>query len=622
MARSHSMYSQYFKFRQSPFSIPPKPSAIYLSVRCREIIAGILNSIGVGGSRQIALNRLQQLCGTGNTAGMAGGLIVLTGEAGSGKTTLCQCLLDQLPENVDVALILNPCLDAQELLANICNELHVAPPADLLNEKQLMEQLNHHLLDGHARGRRTVVLIEHAQNLSYCALQQIRLLTLLETDGQKLLQIILVGKPGLQSLLERQTLLEVSQCITARYQLAPLTFSDTVAYIRQHITASGGKADLFSTLAIFRIYRLAGGNPRLINRICDRALLRTYKHGKTQVDFAIVCAVAAQRTQPRLWSYLPRPLVVAASLMVGTLLGACMVYLGWLPYREWDLLAKPMAASMGAPKLESGPQAIVAAQPSPFVEPLPRNNERVAQASADIEAEGPRITGAVDEALSIPQHPNAGTAGVSAAEAAADSMFFKFLIDPSRTQKSAFANLFALWKLDLPPESKDECLFARLNGLRCLAVKENWPRLRSLDRPAVLEFVLPDGGKRYAALVHFGNDRVELNSGNRNQSFSLEEMLSYWEGNAVLLWKPPNNSAKALNSGDEADNVRWLREQLHGKATPDKEGYFDANLRSRLLNFQYAHGLAPDGMAGAYTMILLENKIKDPKVPRLGLASN
>jgi general secretion pathway protein A len=255
------MYTQHFRLSEPPFSIAPNPRYLYLSPQHREALAHLLYGIGVGG-----------------------GFVVLSGEVGTGKTTLCRALLDQLPEDVEIALIFNPRLNSRELLAGICDELHIPYSGPKASLKQLIDALNRHLLDAHARGRRVIVLIDEAQNLRFDVLEQVRLLTNLETNQTKLLQIILVGQPELNQILDRPNLRQLAQRITARYHLNPLSLTATRDYIRHRMTVAGGSERVFSGNAIRAIHRQARGIPRLINVIADRALLGAYTLGKLRVS--------------------------------------------------------------------------------------------------------------------------------------------------------------------------------------------------------------------------------------------------------------------------------------------------------------------------------------------------
>jgi general secretion pathway protein A len=221
-----------------------------------------------------------------------GGFVALTGEVGTGKTTLCRCLLQKIPENIDIALILNPKLNAVELLAAICDELGIRYDKNQLSLKNLIDLLNQHLLAGHANGRRTVLLIDEAQNLSLEVLEQIRLLTNLETNKTKLLQVILVGQPELKESLKRQDLRQLNQRITARYHLLPLSLDETRVYIRHRLVVCNGRPDIFKESAIRKIYKLSSGIPRMINILCDRALLGAYSTNTDAITPAIVSAAA------------------------------------------------------------------------------------------------------------------------------------------------------------------------------------------------------------------------------------------------------------------------------------------------------------------------------------------
>jgi len=260
------MYTSHFGLTEAPFSLTPNPRYLYMSERHREGLAHLLYGI-------------QQ----------PGGFVQLTGEVGTGKTTLCRCLLEHLPPEVDVALILNPRLSVVEFLAAACDELHVAYPATANpSVKVLVDALHGHLLRAHAQGRRTVLIIDEAQNLDAEVLEQIRLLTNLETPAEKLLQIILIGQPELMRLLERQNLRQLAQRITARYHLRQFSRPDTCGYIGHRIRVAGRSDAIFTPAAMRLVHRLSGGIPRLINVICDRALLGAYAHDRHRVDAAMV----------------------------------------------------------------------------------------------------------------------------------------------------------------------------------------------------------------------------------------------------------------------------------------------------------------------------------------------
>lgn len=226
--------------------------------------------------------------------GSGGGFILLTGEVGTGKTTINRALLSQLPDTTDIAIVLNPALSAAELLATVCDELGAEYPKEAPTLKALTDALHQFLLSNYARGRKTVLMIDEAQHLDFDVLEQIRLLTNLETDEQKLLQIVLIGQPELSAKLGRPELRQLNQRITARFNLSPLSADETVAYIahRLHVAGRVAGGPLFSPSALRRIHQLSQGTPRLINLICDRALIGAYGQGLAQVDRKMVVRAA------------------------------------------------------------------------------------------------------------------------------------------------------------------------------------------------------------------------------------------------------------------------------------------------------------------------------------------
>src|SRR6266508_1588141 len=265
------MYTAHFGLTDPPFSITPDPRYLYMSDRHREGIAHLVYGIGEGG-----------------------GFVQLTGEVGTGKTTLCRCLLEQLPAEVDVALILNPKLTDIELLAAVCDELRIAYPTGTTSRKLLIDKLYQYLLDAHGRDRRTVLIIDEAQDLAPEVLEQIRLLTNLETTTEKLLQIILIGQPELIRLLDREDLRQLAQRVIARYHLLPFSEDDTYAYIRHRMEVAGQKEKIFSVAAMRQVHRASRGIPRLINVICDRAMLGAYAQHQRRVDEGTVRRAARE----------------------------------------------------------------------------------------------------------------------------------------------------------------------------------------------------------------------------------------------------------------------------------------------------------------------------------------
>ena len=314
------MYTHYFGLKEKPFSIAPDPRYLYMSELHQEALAHLLYGIRSDGC-----------------------FILLTGDVGAGKTTVCRCLLEQLPENTDLALILNPKLNAMELLASICDELEIIITGKKNSVKTFVDHLNRYLLAAHARGRITALLIDEAQNLSLDTLEQLRLLTNLETEKQKLLKIILLGQPELKRLLANEGVAQINQRITSRYHLLPLANQDVAAYVEHRLAVAGGRKRLFADAAVRRVAELSRGVPRLINLLCDRALLGAYVEEKDQVDLRIVNQAAREVLgRPEkgigLRSILHR--VSFNGLVLGLLLVVLVLLAGSLYYGRWDFVSR------------------------------------------------------------------------------------------------------------------------------------------------------------------------------------------------------------------------------------------------------------------------------------------
>jgi general secretion pathway protein A len=574
------MYLKHFNLTERPFSITPDPRFLYMSARHKEALAHLLYGLGEGG-----------------------GFVQLTGEVGTGKTTICRCLLEQVPENVDLAVVLNPKVTAIELIATICDELGIEYPPEH-SIKTLTDALNEHLLEAYQRGRRTVLIIDEAQNLSADVLEQVRLLTNLETSTQKLLQIVLIGQPELRSLLASEEMRQLSQRVTARYHLEPIIREEADAYIKHRLQICGSSRKIFSRRAIDRIQKLSGGIPRLINVLCDRAMLGAYVEGKTQVDTKVLKKAAREvisETRPAgSNNRVPWLLLVLAVLAVAAL----FVY---QPFQATDTRATtPVAPAGGEPAVTSAdePEAGIVepvSVPDAAPEPEPEQEPEPEPESLDVIAEAPVIPGTGDEA------------GVLA-----DLL----MATDNSSERGAWRELFALWSVELPEDvSPDYCELAKQYGLLCLREQGNWNTLRQLDRPVILKLVATDGRRIPVVLQRLDNMFAELLVGDELYRLQVGQVEPFWYGDYSLLMQTPPGGKLFLRTGSQAEDVQWLRKQLEliqGVEIPaSNPRLFDHALKQHLLDFQRSRGLVADGVMGKNTIIHLNSQSSLAGIPRL-----
>jgi len=524
------MYAAYFGLTERPFSLAPDPRYLYLSDAHREALAHLLYGIGDGGS-----------------------FVQLTGEVGTGKTTVCRALLEQLPADVDVAMIFNPRLTSVELLAAVCDELRVPYPAGTTSLKVLVDALSQALLDAHARGRRTVLIIDEAQNLSARVLEEVRLLTNLETTTQKLLQVVLIGQPELADLLSRRNLRQLSQRVTARYHLRPFSESESHRYVQHRMEVAGQKQPIFTRQAMRAAHRLSRGIPRLLNTICDRALLGAYATGQTRVKESVVRRAAREVLGPRRGRRWVAAIAAAVLLvLVGGTIG---------------LVATGGLRSLGARAFARAEKTVPAPEALPPVVEERRPPE-------------PTLTAILD--------------------------------DPSLTadRASAFVNLYALWGLDARGVNADRgCEIGRAAGLRCLTRVGTWTVLRRLDLPAILELTTPDGRKHSVVLASLDGDRAALQIGERRVTLAASEVERFWDGPFVVIWKSPVTGPVPLQPGMLGRDVVWLRQRLGAldsqPITAKANQTYDEDLKRKVAVFQQGEALIPDGIAGEETLVRL-----------------
>jgi general secretion pathway protein A len=545
------MYTSFFGLAEKPFAITPDPRYLYLSERHAEALAHLLYGIDD-----------------------AGGFVQLTGEVGTGKTTMVRSFLGRLPAHAEVALILNPRVSPEEFLLAICDELGVAV-TDVArgSVKAIVDLLNRRLLDAHAGGRRVVVIVDEAQQLGADVLEQVRLLTNLETATQKLLQIILVGQPELREVLARNDLRQLAQRITGRYHLDPLSRPETAAYVRHRLKVAGASGEIFTAGALAELHRLARGVPRLVNVIADRALLGAYT-----------------REQPRVTAPLVRH---AASEVQGRPVAAA-----WLPWAAGGAVALGLALLAFSLTVALGPRprpAAAAPAPSPAAAALAANPSSPVSPAATPAPPPPPAPAAPSVAEFL---------GAHAADTGTDA---------------AFARLFALWRANFDAHGARPCEQASAQGLECLAERGSLAQLRLLNRPAILSLTASDGREQQVVVAALDERVARLEAGGASLEADLNDLGRYWYGDFLVLWRPPVPMARLLKPGMRGAEVRWLRQGLatvRGERDNGSDVY-DRDLERLVEDFQRQHRLTVDGIAGEQTQVLLDGLVGTPGAPTL-----
>jgi general secretion pathway protein A len=550
------MYTSFFGLQEKPFAITPDPRYLYLSERHAEALAHLLYGINE-----------------------AGGFIQLTGEVGTGKTTVIRSLLEQLPGHAEVALILNPRITPAEFLLTICEELHLQVPAESrASTKALMDLLGHYLLEAHARGRRVVLIVDEAQNLSFETLEQVRLLTNLETATTKLLQIILIGQEELRALLEQPDLRQLAQRITGRYHLSPLSIEETAGYVKHRMRVAGATAEAFTPGALREIHRLSNGIPRVINVVSDRALLGAFTREEHRVGANFIRQAASEvygRPIPAPWLRWATAGAVAAALAL-------------VAFGAWSLLGRDEARTTAAK--------------APMVTDAGTAATSPAAADAAPAIAPPTVTPAPALALDQLLAQNAN----------------------DTTTEAALAGLFRRWSVTYAPDRGRGCEQAAALGLECLFQKGSWAQLRTLNRPAILTLTDDVGGTHQVLLIALTDEAATIVLGGKPTDVPIATISRYWFGDFLLLWRPPLAVAKSLGPGMRGAEVRWLRDNLRAaqglpEARPASD-FYDEELTRLVQDFQRTHRLNADGVAGVQTQIVLDTVLNPSGSPTLDSA--
>jgi len=534
------MYKEHFGLREIPFSIAPDPGYLYLGEQHREALAHLVYGIN-----------------------SAGGCVLLTGEVGTGKTTVCRCLLEQLPVNTDIAFIYNPKLTVEELLATVCDELRIPYPDGTKSIKVFIDAINAYLLENFSKGRKTVIILEEAQNLSPEVLEEIRLLTNLETNRQKLLQVIMVGQPELREMLSKPELRQLSQRITARYHLEPLPETDVSSYVNYRLEVAGAKSSLFPESLMPAIYRLSKGVPRLINLICDRALLGAYVQGRDSVD--------------------NKTLYVAAKEVLGT----SDIRLRNIRPLQWAA-AVILFISLGV--------ALSAA----YYNQKPRTEMR----ELPVIAQTPKATPAVVKV---------GT------------LRWPATLPLEKSKSMAYYALLREWGSSYDKEDPSSvCEQVIGKGLRCMGGTSSFDKVVRLNRPAVIRLMDEKGEVYYAALKSVNGTLALCSIAGEDRTVDIGEIKSLWYDEYSILWQIPPAYKGILHPGDRSPVIQWLNKKLsaiQGRKPRDlQEAIYDKTLVGWVKEFQRNEGIPATGYVGPRTIIQINNKAgsNEPKLIKKG----
>jgi general secretion pathway protein A len=439
--------------------------------------------------------------------------------------------------------------------------------------KNLIDLLNQHLLMVHAKGKRTVLLIDEAQNLSMEVLEQIRLLTNLETSKAKLLQIILVGQPELKVLLKRQDLRQLNQRITARYHLLPLSLDETRAYIRHRLIVCNGNPELFKQSAIRKIYKLSGGIPRVVNILCDRALLGAYSTNTTVITPAIISNAAAETLDyfGEKRSYLS-PLLV---LLLIVCIAAGIYY-----QKLWSDVVHQTLINLTTPTFK--PEIISQAEPK---KPVP-----------------------VEKPVIVP--------------VATVKTFHDWINNPEYTLNATLISSLKLWGKAIPASNQVDCNYVETTGLRCAFGKTTWKELLAMDRPAIMEFSSTSKQLPLALLTGLSQNQSKIHF--NDLSFPVSDVLKEWNGYYLILEPLTIHNVKLIYPHQTSDEVLLLRHLLFSidgiNEVVEKPRYYDDNLVARVVKFQHQHQLPADGKVGDKTMYYLKNIELSVNFPHLKMA--
>ena len=602
-----AMYAQHFGLKSEPFSIAPDPRYLFMSERHREALAHLLYGVGGGG-----------------------GFVLLTGEIGAGKTTVCRAFLEQIPRRCNVAYIFNSKLMVMEMLRSVCEEFGIPGPLEGSSHdtvKGHIDALNEFLLRTHAVGQNNVLIIDEAQNLAPEVLEQLRLLTNLETNERKLLQIILIGQPELREILLQPQLEQLAQRVIARFHLEALSAKETAQYIRHRLGVAGQPdSTVFEAAAAARVHQLTGGVPRRINLLCDRAMLGAYATGQHSVSKAIVDKAA---TEVFGLERLPR----ARRLPVWARPEGQASWAASMPVWSWALLATSVLMVAGA-LVSAGQQYHWGMDHWGMgkAAPLAARPTRPGKAAADASGLRPSAQLSMPAASAARLAPTSASATVPAsaptpslaaaatpASTVADQLNWSAATaNPEAVRQSrALKNLAQRWGVQVT--EADPCKAPPEQGLQCFKSSTGLALIRQLGRPVVLSLVDPQGHEVHALLTGLGPSWATIEMAGQAQTVSLIALSQAWHGDFITWWRAPQSYRQKLVYGSKGPAVDWLAQRLATlgqSASPEPGQKLDRDLQAVLAAFQVSQGIKPDGMAGAMTFMQI-NRLTDVNEPRL-----
>jgi general secretion pathway protein A len=554
------MYKAFYGLNDNPFSIAPNPHYMFLSDRHREALAHLTYGLGE-----------------------TGGFVLLTGEVGTGKTTVSRCLLQQIPDNTDTAFILNPSLTELELLATLCDELEIKYGKNP-TLKQLTDLISMYLLNNHKNGRNTVLIIDEAQHLRSEVLEQLRLLTNLETNTKKLLQVILIGQPELQQLLKRQDLRQLAQRITARYHLLPLNKDEIGLYVLHRLQVAGRHEPLFTRKAITALHKHSGGIPRLTNLLCERALMAGYGQAKVPIDHKMVNRASVEvlgdidAPNDKRW-----PFIAATALVLA-------FGLSFYLFNRAAINDKLNAKIV-----------------------LPDNQT---QQSINTPALA-TIVSAVNQSITAQTPPIQTSIPVVNAQ----QQIMRQAMAQSSSIDNAFAGLFGLWSKQ-PIIGLSACQAAQQQDLACYQQQGNWYSIMRLNYPAVVYLQDAQANVYYGVIVERQVEQILLQLGEQQFWVNKDWFDRHFSGTFEILWQPDSILPREIGLSSSLAKVQWLENSLAhvNQRRARLLTQFDSELEQQLMQFQRQHGLKPDGIAGNQTLVQL-NLYLSQQGPRLSASS-